>query len=122
VLLAAAEHLGIDSDLVPKIATGFCSGVARTGGMCGALSGAVMALSMHEGREGEGYDHTELYEKIQQLVESFETKFGSTNCAQLLGLELGSEQGQVEYQQRNLNQQCAKYVGEAGRLVEALLG
>ena len=41
VLQAIAESLDIRSDLIPRIATGFCSGVARTGGMCGAVSGAV---------------------------------------------------------------------------------
>ena len=51
MLLSAAEHQGIESDLIPKIATGFCSGVAQTGGMCGAYSGAVMALSMVHGRD-----------------------------------------------------------------------
>jgi hypothetical protein len=35
VLLAIAESRGIQSDLIPRRATGFCSGIARTGGMCG---------------------------------------------------------------------------------------
>jgi C_GCAxxG_C_C family probable redox protein len=121
VLLAAAEHQGSESDLVPKIATGFCSGIARTGGMCGALSGAVMALSMLYGREGGDFDRTPLYEKVQRLVSQFEDRFGATTCSQLLELDLGTEQGQVEYQARNLNPQCAGYVGEAARLVEELL-
>ena len=33
VLLAIAENQGIQSDLIPKIATGFCSGISRTCGM-----------------------------------------------------------------------------------------
>jgi hypothetical protein len=31
VLLAVSEAKGIQSDLIPKIASGFCSGMARTG-------------------------------------------------------------------------------------------
>jgi len=42
VLLAAAEALGVNSDLIPRIASGVCSGLARTGGLCGALSGALL--------------------------------------------------------------------------------
>ncbi|GBD95663.1 MAG TPA: C_GCAxxG_C_C family protein [Nitrospirae bacterium] len=50
VLLAIAESQGIQSDLIPKIATGFCSGISRTCGMCGALSGAIMSLNLLYGR------------------------------------------------------------------------
>jgi C_GCAxxG_C_C family probable redox protein len=42
VLMAIAESQGIQSDLIPKIATGFCSGIARTGSICGAVCGAIM--------------------------------------------------------------------------------
>ena len=121
MLLAAAIQQGIDSDLIPKIATGFCSGVAQTGGMCGALSGAVMALSMVHGRGIKGDDRAFLYEKIQELVKSFESQFGSTNCSQLLDLDLGTDHGQVDYQARNLKLQCEGYVREAARLVEEVL-
>jgi hypothetical protein len=37
VLLAIAESQGIESDLIPRIATGFCSGISRTGGACAEL-------------------------------------------------------------------------------------
>jgi C_GCAxxG_C_C family probable redox protein len=121
VLLAAANQQGIESELIPKIASGFCSGVSRTGGMCGALSGAVMALSMGYGWNDEELDRTKLYEKVQQLAAGFEAKFGSTNCSELLELDLGTDQGQADYQARELSQRCEGFVGEAARLVEALL-
>jgi C_GCAxxG_C_C family probable redox protein len=121
VLMSAAKWQGIDSELIPKIATGFCSGVAQTGGMCGALSGAVMGLSIVHGRGENQEDRAVLYEKTQKLVAAFGTSFGSTNCSQLLQLDLGTEQGQADYQSRNLNPQCEGYVREAARLVEELL-
>ncbi len=40
VLQAVAESQNIENDLIPRIATGFCSGVARTSCLCGAASGA----------------------------------------------------------------------------------
>jgi dihydrofolate reductase len=50
VLLAIAESQGIQPDLIPRIATGFCSGISRTGGMCGAVrnsraESSVLSLS-----------------------------------------------------------------------------
>ena len=50
VLAAIADHYGIASDLIPGIANGFCSGLARTCGPCGAVSGAILALNMMLGR------------------------------------------------------------------------
>ena len=50
VLLAVAESLGIRSDIIPRIATGFCGGVSDSGGMCGAVSGAIMAIGLAAGR------------------------------------------------------------------------
>ncbi len=50
MLLAVAESEGIQSDFIPKIATGFCGGVSRTCGMCGAVSGGIMAIGLFAGR------------------------------------------------------------------------
>jgi len=50
-LLSVCKAIGINSDAIPKIATGFGGGVSRYGSICGALSGALMALGMAEGRK-----------------------------------------------------------------------
>lgn len=42
VVLAIAKAEGLYSELVPKIATAFCSDMARTCGPCGALTGAII--------------------------------------------------------------------------------
>lgn len=119
--MAVAIKLGIESDLIPKIATGFCSGIAQTGGMCGAVSGGVLALSMVHGRETIDADRTDLYQKTQHLVRGFEAEFGSRDCSVLLELDLGTEEGQAAYKARNLYPQCEAYVREVGRLVEELI-
>lgn len=119
--MAAAIQQGIESDLIPKIATAFCSGVAQTGGMCGALSGGIMALSMVHGRGTNGDGRELVYEKTHRLVREFEEKFGSRNCSVLLELDLGMEEGREAYKNRNLYPQCEGYVREVGRLVEELI-
>jgi C_GCAxxG_C_C family probable redox protein len=50
VLLAIAEGKGMKSDVIPRIATGFCSGMSRTCGLCGAVSGAIMGINLFAGR------------------------------------------------------------------------
>jgi hypothetical protein len=41
-----AESNGDTSDVIPKIATGFCAGMSRTNRTCGAVTGAVMAMTI----------------------------------------------------------------------------
>ena len=51
VLLSITEAKGIESPLIPRIATGFCSGISRSFNLCGAVSGAIMAISIFMGRD-----------------------------------------------------------------------
>ncbi|MCD6529346.1 C_GCAxxG_C_C family protein [Candidatus Bathyarchaeota archaeon] len=51
VLLALAEYLGVESDLIPKIATGIGAGFSLNGFTCGSISGAAMAISIRYGRK-----------------------------------------------------------------------
>jgi hypothetical protein len=50
VVLAITESQGIQADFIPRIETGFCSGVFRIGGMCGTASGAIMSINLIVGR------------------------------------------------------------------------
>ncbi len=49
-LQGLGDYLGVKSDLIPSIATGFGGGIGHTGGVCGAITGAVMALGIKYGR------------------------------------------------------------------------
>jgi C_GCAxxG_C_C family probable redox protein len=48
VLLAVCQECGIEVDraIVPRIAFGFAGGMGNTGGVCGAVAGGVMAISL----------------------------------------------------------------------------
>jgi len=118
VLLAVAESQGIESDLLSKIATGFCSGMARTGGFCGALSGAIMAQGLLTGRSEPGASVDEHYARVQELIRQFEEKFGATNCQELTGVHLGTPEGQAAFREKNQIEQCLNYAAEAARLVD----
>ncbi len=40
----------MEQDVIPGIATAFGGGIGGTGSVCGALVGAVMAISLRHGR------------------------------------------------------------------------
>lgn len=120
VLLAFAEARGIQSDLLPAIATGFCSGVSRTCGMCGAASGAIMALGLVQGRRAPTEAVDPLYQSVQTLLAQFEARFGSTNCQTLCGCDLNTEAGQRHFVASGQFTRCRGYVEAATRLALAL--
>jgi C_GCAxxG_C_C family probable redox protein len=63
--------------LIPRIATGFCSGISRTGGMCGAVSGAIMGINLVAGRNSPAESLEVSYALAQQLIGRFERQYGS---------------------------------------------
>jgi C_GCAxxG_C_C family probable redox protein len=121
VLLAIAESQGIQSDLIPRIATGFCSGISRTGGMCGAVSGAIMGINLIVGRSSPAESIELSYTLTQKLISRFEKQHGSANCCQLIGCDLATEAGQRYFMDNNLMARCHQYAGDATRLAITLI-
>lgn len=121
VLLSIARQKGIESDLIPRIATGFCGGVARTGGMCGALSGAVMGLGLLFGRDEPGQPRDEFYACIQLLMNEFSQQFGSTVCRQLTDCDLNTPDGHAFYKANQLKQKCLAFSNAAASFALAMI-
>jgi len=121
VLLAIAESQGIQSDLIPKIATGFCSGISRTGGMCGAVSGAMMGINLVAGRSSPSESTEFSYTLTQKLISRFERQYGSVNCRQLIGCDLATETGQQYFIENNLMERCLQYAEGATRMALSLI-
>ena len=117
VLLASTERLGLQSELVPRIATGFCGGMAHAGSVCGAVSGAVMALGCVQGRDVGGAPREAIFASVQQLAATFRERWGSIDCPVLLGCDLGTEEGQRRFREQDLKtQRCDRFVEEAVRV------
>lgn len=121
VLLAVAESRGIRSDLIPRIASGFCSGAARSGGMCGAVSGAIMGIDLAAGRSSPAESLEPCYSLVQELICAFERQHGSVNCRQLIGCDLTTEAGQRFFMENNLIERCYQYAADATRLAISLI-
>jgi len=121
VLLAIAESQGIQSDLIPRIATGFCSGISRTGGVCGAVSGAIMGINIIAGRDLPTESYELSYSFVQKLISRFEGQFGSVNCRQLIGCDLASDGGQQYFMENNLMERCLLYAGGATSIAVSLI-
>ena len=116
VLMAVAEHQAMTCECIPKIATGFCSGLSRSGGMCGALTGAVLAVSLILGRDEASEPVDDCYRATKEMTDGFIEVFGADTCQSLTGCHLGTDEGQVRFRAENMHEQCLNFVAEATRL------
>ena len=81
VLCTCCEKLGLAADQAYHLGAFFGSG-ARTGELCGAVSGALMALGLAYGDE-----NNRECGKSAQLLEKFRDTFGTLRCGELVGTE-----------------------------------
>ena len=115
-LLGLAEVMGIQESCIPRIATGFGAGFGFCGDVCGALSGAVMALGFKFGREAPADNEAKIacYAKVRQLVEEFEREFGTVRCIDLTEVDMSTPEGQTRAKELDLhNKVCPAFVGFA---------
>lgn len=121
VVVALAKAQGIDSEFLPKAATAFCSGMGRSCGTCGALTGAIMGISLALGRSKAGEAVQPAYDATRRLIVDFERAFGARDCHVLLGCDLGTPEGQVVFREKRLGERCARYTGGAAEMAARLL-
>jgi len=121
VFLALAEGLGVDSPLVPRLATGFCSGLARTDGLCGAFSGGVLGLGLALGRDTahDGLDRS--YGAVQEFRGVFLERFGHEGCTHICGCRLDTDEGRKAFGPSGAKARCLDVVEWAAAQVVRIL-
>ena len=88
VLSAMCEYWDMDAPFAPRIATAFGGGLAATRGVCGAVTGGLMAIGLKLGREAGG-DRVPAYEVANAFMEWVEREYGSRDCSDLIGMKRG---------------------------------
>ena len=105
---AFCEDFGLDFETAMKLSSGFGGGMGHTKNTCGAITGAVMALSAIVGRENPMGKET-MAERVQELqqgiypvvgamVHEMEEKYGTLICS-----ELSNPHGEWEGKARKKN-------------------
>ena len=122
VLAAVAEYAEISSPLIPKMATGFCSGLSRTNKRCGAVTGGILALGMRYGRNMPSQAVEPAYEKVQEFLNQFEKQNGSLMCGGLTECNLSTDEGREAFKEKGLMKKCSAFTGYAAGLAVDLIG
>ncbi|MGQ9619305.1 MAG: C-GCAxxG-C-C family protein [Candidatus Aminicenantia bacterium] len=124
LLIAGAEILGIKKDLIPNIATCFGGGIGRRESICGAISGAIMAIGLKYGRKYA--DDKESKERAYNLAinfcEKFEKKFGSLICYELIRLNLKNPADRKKFQDlKIMEEKCFRFIATSCRILMDIL-
>ena len=120
VFAAFADELGITEQQALKIGACFGSGM-RKGEVCGACTGALMALGLKYGQSCE--EDLDSCLKTNEVTDRFMAEFkkenGSFICRELLGCDLSTEEGIATALEKNLfTEFCPKMVESATRIAE----
>lgn len=108
VLLTLAEHLDIDTELIPKIGTAIGAGVSLNGLLCGSISGVAMAIGVKYGRRSSEENPQPVWDMTDKYLADFRERFGAVNCRQLTRLNLKTQEGLKEYFARVHDYECTE--------------
>jgi len=105
--------------VLPQLASGFGGGVGHKGSLCGALTGAVMAVGMKMGRTDPKDRGTliKVYDKCQHIWDQFEREFGNVNCFNITGVHLDNEEERQKWLTAGGREKCADLVGKTARML-----
>jgi C_GCAxxG_C_C family probable redox protein len=122
VLLAVSQEFGIENDVIPKIASCFAGGIGNSGSVCGAVTGAVMAIGLIA-KEGESMDdYLKKLSMAQEFRQRFEDEMKTINCHELTGADLTTPDGIDEFMKSDIPQKvCFPAVGKAFNIVMDIL-
>ncbi len=119
-----AAETGLDEDVLCRAACAFGAGGGRKQLTCGAVSGALLALSLIKGRGAGGVktDQETSYALARELIDRFEAEFGSSQCRALVdGADLLTPEGQTRFREERIGERCSTYVAGSVRILEEIL-
>jgi C_GCAxxG_C_C family probable redox protein len=123
VLASVAERLGLDRGQAMRISACFAGGM-RGGEVCGAVTGAYMALGLaHCGADcttAEGRQAA--YAKVASFNSAFRERHGSLLCRELLGCAISTPEGaQLASERRLFVEKCPQLVRDAALILDESL-
>ena len=116
IFAAYGHEFGIPIDHAFKVASGFGGGM-RIGGTCGAVTGAFM---VHGLKFAQGKNKP--YDKLVEFADRFCQRNQSTNCIDLIGCDIRTDQGMKKAISEGLfTTFCTKMVKDAAEILETMI-
>jgi C_GCAxxG_C_C family probable redox protein len=121
VFSAFATQFGLDTEIALKLASPFGGGVARRGEVCGAVTGALLALGLARGAKVPA-GKEEIYRLSQEFMHLFEEKHNTVLCRDLIACDISTPAGyQSAAEKRVFTTICPVLVQDTVEIVQKLL-
>ena len=123
VLATFADELGLTEEQALKLGGCFGGGMCK-GEVCGACTGALMALGLKYGQSDiEDIESRKKTNDVSvEFLDMFQKENGSYICRELLGCDLGTDEGKRYAIENNLFIDfCPKMVYSATKIAENLM-
>lgn len=108
----------LDYDTCMNIASGFGGGIAGNGNVCGALTGAIMALGL---KYGGSMMEEKAFRAANTLLEKFTKLHGSVLCRELINYDLTAVEDVRDAFEKGVFDNCPKYVEDVAEILETLI-
>lgn len=122
--LTYGPELGLDCETALKISAALGAGMSRTGSICGAVSSAVLVLSLRHGhsKAGDKQGRENIYSLVKDYINEFTTLHGSVNCTDLLGYDISTADGLTQAREKSIFASiCPKFIIDAAKIMEQFL-
>lgn len=124
VLGAFAPRFGLDRETAFRVAGAFGGGVAATGSICGAVTGALMVIGLIYGITDLEERHLRLkaYQQSREFLERFRALHNSVRCRGLLGHDISTREGYNKIKEEGLGAtRCTLLVRDAAHILEEMI-
>lgn len=124
VLSTFSKRFGLGRKKALRIAQAFGGGIAQTGQICGAVSGALMVIGLKHGRiKAEDLKAKEkTYELTKEFMAKFKARNGSIICMELLGYDISTPEGmEISEEKKLFDTICPEFVQSAAKIIEDIL-
>ena len=122
VFLTFADDIGFDRETALKLSSSFGAGMGRLREVCGAVTAMFAIAGLKHGYISPLDDNLKMkhYELIQKLAKSFESKFDTIICHELLGLPRGADSPQPSQRTDSYykNRPCEDFISFAAEVIE----
>lgn len=123
LLAAYCADFGLEQKNALKIASAFGGGMARTGGICGFVTGAFMIIGLKYGM-AEANDtkaKAKTYEIAQKFIKNFKFRNNSIICRKLLGFDINTIKELNTERSAVIMGQCTKYILDSVEILDEIL-
>lgn len=123
ILSEYCNYYDVDSQVALKISAGFAGGMCM-GKTCGAVTGAIMVLGLKfAGQQPETPEgRKSVKEAVLKFTELFKSLNGSTECKDLLSVDISTPLGLQTAKEKNVFRTvCPKFIKDSASILEQII-